>query len=133
MLRDRIYDYYINKDYNCAETALHAINDDYELDIPNEMFKLISGFGAGMGCGNACGALCACVAALGKLTITERAHTTENFKERCAGLVHRFSDELGETTCCELVKKYRKQDTRCLDTLLLTADVFDEYIKAIIK
>ena len=128
MLRDRISDYYLGKDYNCAETMLHAINDQYNLNIPAEMFKLVGGFGGGMGCGNACGALCACISALGRLTIQERAHATPEFKETCANLVQRFQEKLGDTCCCTLVEKYKTEETRCLATVLLTADLFEDYL-----
>ncbi|MVB10957.1 putative redox-active protein [Caprobacter fermentans] len=129
MLRDRVRDYYLLKDNNCAETALHAIDDEYRLNLSEESFKLIGGFGGGMGCGKACGALCACVAALGEMTIEERAHATPEFKERCAALVEKFTEKLGDTECCELTKKYKKEDTRCLDTVLLAADAFEEFLK----
>ena len=51
MLRDRVKEYYLEKDYNCAETTLHCINDEYGLGLTDEQIKLASGFGAGMGCG----------------------------------------------------------------------------------
>lgn len=131
MLRDRMYDYYIVKDFNCAESTLHAINDEYGLGIPDETYKLVGGFGGGMGCGNACGALCSCMAALGMFTIKGRAHATPDFKNTCANLVQRFRDRLGNTVCDELTKKYKKEKTRCLDTILLAADVFEEYVKEV--
>lgn len=129
MLRDRVRDYYLVKDNNCAETMLHAINDEYRLNLPEESFKLIGGFGAGMGCGKTCGALCACIAALGRMTVAERAHATPDFRERCAALVEKFTEKLGETECSELTKKYKREDTRCLDTVLLAADVFEEFLQ----
>ena len=58
MTRDRIYGYFIEKDNNCAETMLRALNDEYQLGIPDDSVKLVGGFGGGMGCGKACGALC---------------------------------------------------------------------------
>lgn len=129
MLRDRVRDYYLVKDNNCAETTLHAIDDEYHLDLPEEAFKLVGGFGAGLGCGKTCGALCACIAALGKMSIGERAHATPGFKEQCAGLVEKFTEKLGDTECAALTQKYKKEETRCLDTVLLAADVFEEYVK----
>ena len=77
MLRDRVKEYYLEKDYNCAETTLHCINDEYGLGLTDEQIKLASGFGAGMGCGQTCGVLCAGIAALGKLLVDQRAHNTE--------------------------------------------------------
>lgn len=57
MTRDRVYDYFINKDFNCTEAMLHALDDEYQLGIPFEGYKLMGGFGGGMGCGRVCGAL----------------------------------------------------------------------------
>ena len=36
MTRDRIYGYFIEKDNNCAETMLRALNDEYQLGIPDD-------------------------------------------------------------------------------------------------
>ena len=55
MTRDRIYEYFIEKDNNCAEAMLRALNDEYCLGIPDDSVKLVGGFGGGMGCGKACG------------------------------------------------------------------------------
>ena len=53
MTRDRIYEYFIEKDNNCAEAMLRALNDEYCLGIPEDSVKLVGGFGGGMGCGKA--------------------------------------------------------------------------------
>ena len=59
MLKDRVGAYYLEKNYNCAETLIHAINDEYHLALGEEEMKLAGGFGGGMGCMEAtCGALC---------------------------------------------------------------------------
>ncbi len=125
MLRDHIYDYYINKDYNCAESLLYAVRDEYKLKISDDAFKLIGGFGGGMGCGKTCGALCSGVAAIGMACITHRAHTTEKLKGYCILYVERFIEKLGNEDCEELVKKYKEENLRCLETVLLAADVLE--------
>ena len=45
MTRDRIYEYFIEKDNNCAEAMLRALNDEYCLGIPDDSVKLVGGFG----------------------------------------------------------------------------------------
>ena len=127
MLRDRVKEYYLEKDYNCAETTLHCINDEYGLGLTDEQIKLASGFGAGMGCGQTCGVLCAGIAALGKLLVDQRAHNTEGFGDICAAYVGAFQAKLGSLACEELVKTYKKEETRCLETVLLAADLFEDY------
>ena len=123
MLRDRVKEYYLEKDYNCAETTLHCINDEYGLGLTDEQIKLASGFGAGMGCGQTC----AGIAALGKLLVDQRAHNTEGFGDICAAYVGAFQAKLGSLACEELVKTYKKEETRCLEPVLLAADLFEDY------
>ena len=51
MLKDNVPYYYLEKDQNCAETVLHIINDEYHLNLTEDDFLLIGGFGGGCGCG----------------------------------------------------------------------------------
>lgn len=127
MLRDNVKKYYLEQDYNCAETILRCIDEEYGIGLTEDDFKLVSAFGGGMGCGSSCGALCGAMAALGRLTVKTRAHATDGFKDTCADLVDEFRKKLGNTDCSELVKVYKKDDVRCLETVCLAADVFEEF------
>ena len=127
MLRDKVKKYYMEQDYNCAETILRCINEEYQLGLTEDDFKMVSAFGAGMGCGSSCGALCGAMAALGRLLVKTRAHATEGFKDVCGDYVAAFRDKLGNIDCSELVKVYKKEDVRCLETVCLAADVFEEF------
>lgn len=127
MLRDKVRKYYLEQDYNCAETILRCIDEEYQLGLEEADFHLVSAFGGGMGCGSSCGALCGAMAALGRLVVKMRAHATEGFKETCADYVKRFEEKLGSTECLELVKQYKKEDIRCMETVCLAADVFEEF------
>lgn len=126
MLRDRIKGYYLDQDYNCAESLLRAANDEYSLNIPAESFKLIGGFGAGMGCGKTCGVLCSGISAIGQQRINGRAHATEGLKEICTDYVNKFLQVFGSMECDDLVKKYKREDVRCLETVLIAADVLEK-------
>ena len=66
MLRDNVKKYYLEQDYNCAETILRCIDEEYGIGLTEDDFKLVSAFGGGMGCGSSCGALCGAMAALGR-------------------------------------------------------------------
>lgn len=129
MLRDRVKDYYIDQDFNCAEAILHAANDEYALNLTDESFKLVGGFGGGMGCGHTCGALCGGIAAVGQITINGKAHTTDGFKDTCTRLVQDFNTVLGSENCDELKAKYKKDDVRCLEAVYLAADVLENVLK----
>lgn len=126
MTRDRIYDYFINRDYNCAESILHALNDEYGLGITEEGFKLIGGFGGGMACGRACGALCGGCAALSSRLIREKAHVTPELKDTVSGFAEQFVSRFGSDACGELVKTYKKEDVRCLELISMAADLADQ-------
>lgn len=125
MTRDRVYDYFINKDFNCAESILHALDDQYRLGISPDGYKLVGGFGGGMGCGKACGALCGGCSGLSYLLIQERAHATPELKERVAEFAQRFVEAFGSDACEELAKTYKKEDTRCLELICMAADIAD--------
>ena len=128
MLKDRAEKYFIEEDFNCAETALRAIRDEYALDIAEDDLKLVSAFGGGMGCGKACGVLCGCLAAYGKMDVKNRAHEDKNFAARCKAFYDLFNEKLGNTQCSELKAVYRNDKTRCLKTVELGLEAFEEFI-----
>ena len=127
MLKDRVKDYYLVKDNNCAETMLHVINDEYGLGLEAEDFKLVGAYGAGFGCGITCGALAAPMAALGKIVITGRAHATEGFGALCAAYVEAFHAKQGSLDCSALKEKNFVPGERCLKTVYLACEVFRRY------
>ena len=69
------------------------------------------------------------LAALGCLRANGRAHATEGFKELSAGFVNKVEAECGSIECSALMERYRKEDTRCLDTVLRIADALDAYLR----
>lgn len=128
MLRDHAYTYFIEKDFNCAESTLHMLNAEYGFGLKEEDYRLMSGFGAGLGCGMTCGVLCADMAGLSRLTVSERAHVTPGFRELCAEYVEVFQTKLGHTDCSVLKPEYRKDKIKCLPLLEAAADVFEEFV-----
>lgn len=129
MLKNRVRNYYLNLDCNCAESLLLAANDEYHLNITPDDIKLIGGFGMGMGCKITCGALCSCIAVIGKRHITQRAHTTDQLAELCNACVNRFRAALGTDNCEVLRDRYFSEDIRCLNTVLKAADVLETLLK----
>ena len=95
MIRDFVETYYLEGDYNCAETLLLAANDAYALGLPEGAHR----------------------------------HATEGFKELSAGFVNKVEAECGSIECSALMERYRKEDTRCLDTVLRIADALDAYLR----
>jgi len=128
MLRDRVKAYYIDQNMNCAESILHAADDEYSLGIAEESYRLVGGFGGGMGCGHACGALCGGISAIGQKYIRTKAHDSAELKALCTRLVQDFNTVLGSENCEELKAKYKKDGVRCLDAVYLAADVLENVL-----
>ncbi len=128
-MKSDAYSYFIEKDYNCAEAVVRVANDKLDLRLPEEGMQLLSGFGGGMCCGKACGAVCGALAIVGKCVVQERAHATEGFKDKCAGIVSRLEDELGSITCAEIKPKYFKEDTRCLEVVEKVSQILEAYMR----
>lgn len=124
-------EYYLVKDYNCAESIIHIANEELSLGLSETEMRLLGGFGGGLGCEKTCGALCAGIAAISKATITERAHATEGFRELCADYVALFEQELGSSCCKELKEKYHTENERCLETVLRGADLLKRYLSQV--
>ena len=122
--------YYLEKDYNCAETILRAANEEYHLGLNEDSFRLVSGFGGGMGCGGTCGALSSAMAVISMFLVEERAHATEGFKEKCANFCQTFERELGSTKCSVLKEKYTQEDSRCYKTVEISYRLLENFLAA---
>lgn len=128
MIRDYVERYFLQENCNCAESVLLAANEALGLGLTEEDCKLVSAFGGGMGCGSSCGALCGAMAILGKVRVKDRAHTTEGFKDDCAALAAAFEKALGAMDCKTLKERHYKEDVRCLQTVMLAADVLEQHL-----
>lgn len=47
-LQETIQKYYVQGNYNCSETLIHAANEYYDLKLDEDSMKVLSGFGGGM-------------------------------------------------------------------------------------
>lgn len=129
MYDDQIETYYLEKDYNCAESVLRILNDAYQLNLREEDFRLVGGFGGGCGCGLLCGALAGGIAALGSMQITKRAHVTPMFKELCTAYCGKMEQKLGSTDCAQIRPRCFREGVRCADVVQTALACFDELVK----
>lgn len=127
MLKDIAAKHY-NDGRNCAEALLMAANEQYNLGLTDENIHLVGAFGGGMGCGSTCGALCGMIAALGAMRIRTTAHEAEGLRDESAALVKAFEEKLGSTVCEKLMELYKTPETRCVKTVELAAEVFEDFL-----
>lgn len=121
-------EWYESENTNCSETLLHACNDKYGLNISDDDFKLMAGFGGGMYTGNVCGALTGCVAALSKMMVQTKAHETPELREAVVSLNRNFRNILGDTQCSKIKLNFFDPDKRCLNTVVAGAQAMEQTV-----
>ena len=127
MLKERVIEYYIEQNKNCAVSLFQAAGDAYDLGITEETAQLFTGFGGGMGCGITCGALSG---AIGALSAKYRGMDRETSHAVCTNMVEKFKEKLacGSVDCQIIAEKYKVPETRCLAAVLLAAEALEEFI-----
>ena len=129
MVKEYVRSFYLEQDFNCAETLLKSIAAAYGLDVKPEDVKLVGAWGGGAGCGITCGARAGSLAALGKLCITERAHATSGFSALCGEYVKAFEAEFASVNCHDIKPAPFVPGVRCIDTVARAADLFDRFVR----
>ena len=130
MLADVAEKYYLEGDFNCAESVLLAANDVYELGLDEEnCHRLVSAFGGGLGCGLLCGAIAGAMAALGQVAVKGRAHATEGFKDLCENTAAELEKALGDVNCKTIKPQLFAEGKRCLETVRRAADVLEKQME----
>lgn len=130
MLLEKCRKYYDKSfDLNCAECILYSANEEYNLGLCKDDFKLAGGFGGGIAVEDACGALTGAVMVLGRLFVNERAHESERIKILTREYIEKFRERLKTYNCRELKALYRDDDKRCIDIITASAEILDEIVR----
>ncbi len=127
-LEQRVRHHYVNNDHSCSETLLNACNETFHLGLPDDAYRLLSGFSAGMYTGNVCGALVGCTAALSMMLVTTRAHDTPELANAQRLLVRNFRQELSDTQCIKVKAVHHTKEQGCLATCLLAAKAMNKTV-----
>lgn len=133
MLKDKVRDLYLNRNYNCAEAILRAANEEYALDISDNDLRLIGGFGGGVQSGAFCGAVLSAVSVISLKLIATKAHETDDLNPAVNMLISSFIRQFGSTLCSGLKPVYSVPEQRCIrivegacDALEKVLAVYDE-------
>ena len=126
-------EYFIDKDYNCAESTLRLANDRYELGLTDDEMKLVAACGGGFSSGLNCGVLCACAAAISKKLVETKSHDCEALKPTMIEFVERFREVCGGTDCSVLKPMHVKEGQRCLEMVELGEKVLAEFMEKLEK
>ncbi len=129
MLKERAYDYYENKDCNCAEAVIRAANDEYDLGINEQGLRSFGGFGAGMYCGSVCGAISGALGAISAREIKTCAHQTQALGPKCKAMMNGFKERFGSAFCTKVKADHGHPERRCGDVVMGAAEILEEIMK----
>lgn len=128
MLKDVAQEFYFAKNYNCAETILHAANEYYNLGLHERDMILVAGFGAGMQTGNTCGALLASISVLSMKYVEAKAHESADIHDAALMLTRKFKEKFGSTLCKEIKPNFFSPEVRCKNTVDNACDILEEVL-----
>lgn len=129
MLKETVMKYYLEQDYNCAESLSRGANEYYGLGLNEQALLALGGFGGGCYSGRLCGACAGGVAAISSKYIHTRAHAEELACSHVTEFVEAFIETLGSDICEELKKLYwngEMESCKCVKTVELAAGVLEE-------
>ena len=130
MLKDAAKKYYIEQNYNCAETLLRAGNEYYGLRLGEREMTMVGAFGGGIQTGSVCGALLSACALLSLRYVEKRAHESTDIKPVVQQMIRRFEEKMGSTLCREIKPRVFRPDVRCMDTVDAACDALEATIAA---
>ena len=132
MLRDEVVKYYFpgnNRNYSCSESMIRAVNDYYDLDLPEDVLLASSAFSGGCWHDEMCGGISSALMVLGILySVNGHAHDSDQMKAREAELFERFDEKFGTTRCKYLKEHYYIQGIKCEPVLVVIADILEDLI-----
>ncbi len=128
MLNELAKGYYLNG-YNCAEAMLLAGNEYYNLNLGQDTFKIMAGFGGGVTVEDLCGVVSGSVALLGLMFVENRAHDSAIIKDITTEFVEGFRAKLTSINCAELKSLYREEEKKCSYVVDTGAKVLESIIE----
>ncbi|MHC1682187.1 MAG: C-GCAxxG-C-C family (seleno)protein [Clostridiaceae bacterium] len=130
MLLEKALKYYGKEyDLNCAETILYAANEEYNINLTKETFKIMAAFGGGMGVESVCGVITSSLAVISILYTKDRGHESKRVKNLSKDFFEKFTEKLKTDNCAQLKSKYRNDEIRCSLMVETAAKILDEIVK----
>lgn len=128
MLKDIANEYYLNENYNCAETLIRAANDYYDLKLHDRDMILVGAYGGGIQTGNACGAVLSAVSILSMKYVEAKAHESQDIKPVVTKLIRKFNEKYGSIQCKDIKPQSFSPEYRCQKTIETACDILEDTI-----
>lgn len=125
---------YFRNGLYCSEAILRAFNEVYKLGMPENFYKIATGFGSGLGeSGCTCGAVTSGVMVLGLIAGRNKAYESERMVYLSVNELHKRFKEKNKAVCCRVLTKNVEWNSAehkilCEDYVLEAARITDEII-----
>lgn len=97
---------YFRNGLYCSEAILKAFNEVYHLGLPDNFYKIATGFGSGLGeSGCTCGAVASGVMILGLIAGRTKAYESERMVYLAVNELHKRFREAHKAICCRVLTK----------------------------
>ena len=110
---------------NCAENLLRSAARQYDLDVPEEMFRIVVPYGAGMQTQNTCGALLGSLAALGMIYGEPKPTLNKKMKAAVTKYVERFEEIFHSMKCSEVKPAFMDEAGSCTPVKIRAGQLLD--------
>lgn len=125
---------YFRNGLYCSEAILRAFNEVYNLGLPDNLYKISTGFGSGLGeSGCTCGSVTSGVMVLGLIAGRNKAYESERMVYLAVNELHNRFKEKHKMVCCRVLTKNVQWNSAehkitCENYVLEAARLTDEII-----
>jgi cysteine synthase A len=126
---------YFRNGLYCSEALLRAFNEVYRLGVPDNFYKIATGFGSGLGeSGCTCGAVTSGVMVLGLVAGRNKAYESERMVYLAVNELHKRFKESQKAICCRVLTKNVKWNSAehkitCENYVLEAARITEDIIQ----
>lgn len=128
MLKDLVGKYYLDQNYNCAESVLRAGNEYYDLGLHDRDMIVVAAYGGGIQSGNTCGAVLAGAGILSMKYVEQKSHDSKDIKPVVLKLIQQFNKTYGSVLCKDIKLQSFKPEYRCQRTVETACDILEAVI-----
>lgn len=131
--------HYYEQGLYCSEALLRAFNEVYDLGLPENGYKMATGFGSGMAeTGCACGAVTSCVMVLGLVAGRTHAGESEEVVYDAVKKLHIAFKHAYKSACCRVLTKQvewgsKAHTAQCEGIVRTAAEITEQLIENELK
>ena len=107
MSKEKTNKYYLEENFNCAETILLLSIEEYDLPVKKDQVRILKGFGGGMYKERTCGVVTGGIAVLSLL------YDSEHLKNKVIKFQDLVQEHFKSLDCDKIKTSHRENSIRC--------------------